>query len=270
MDTLYSLSYETRGPKNVPTLIINIHLEDFEKALPLLQRFTEREPSDNRKGYLHKRGSFPFRTSEASIGYRGCGEIEYEEDRVKLVFPLRRAMARETSASIYEIFSALSVLHNNDYELVIENKQLFVISTSYGFGHHYSHAIMGYQSPKFEVWLDAYYQSRPKIKSSYGLGAEEIVRFPNFFMERMALAWNSLSGENPTQKGMDGVGGWVREEKLFTFVCPGNAASAGIYPNERKISSHNVWGPEIQLTLLVGIFSLFDHIIKHPEAQSAP
>jgi hypothetical protein len=270
MDTLYRLSYETRGPKNVPTLIINIRLEDFEKALPLLKRFTEREPSDDTKRYLHKRGSFPFRTSEASIGYRECGEVEHEEDRVKLVFPLRRAMARETSASIYEIFSVLSMLHASNYELVAENSQLFTLYTRYGFGDHYSHAIVGYQSPKFEEWLEDYYQSHPKVKVDDRAYMSEIVCFPDFFMERMALAWKSLSDENPAQKGMDGVGGWVRDERLFTFVCPGNAASAGIYPNERKISSHNVWAPEMQLTLLIGLFSLFEFILKHPDARSAP
>ncbi len=271
MDTLYSLSYETRGPKNVPTLIINIHLEDFEKALPILKRFTDREPSDDTKRCLHKRGSFPFRISDTCIGYQGCGEIEHEEDRVKLIFPLKRVMARQTSASIHEILSALSAaLYESYYKLVSEDAQLFTLSTSYGFGNHYSHAIVGYQSPKFEAWIDEYYQSHPKVKAGYGTFAPEVTQFPDFFTERMALAWKSLSGKNPTQKSMDGVGCWVREERLLTFVVPGNAASAGIYPNESKISSHNVWAPEMQLTLLVGLFSLFDHIVKYPDAQSAP
>ncbi len=270
MDELYGLSYEARGEKPIPTLIINIKRAQEEEAMEILRKVTQREPDERQVNYLKKKKSLPF-ALENGFGHGSCGVIEKDDNHVRFTFPLARRNMRETVVTINTLMFCLSARIEDYYsELVQTDLQLFTFDTTYGESHHYSHAIMGYPSRRFKDWLDDYHTSHPKIVTRDGL-KREIVFFPDYFIEGMARSWHKLSGRKPSQMAMDGVGGWVRGEQLFTFVCPGNAASAAIYPgHEYQISSHNVWAPEMQLTLLTGLFCLFEFIQKHPDAKSAP
>lgn len=271
MDTLYGLSYEARGEKPVPTLIVSINLNDEEKIIEILKKVITRESRESLNSYLGDKDesiSFAF---ENGFGHGKCAILEKTETKFRFVFPLSREKLRETTVTLNTLLFCLPVRVENYYKLVNEGKQLFTLETRYGFDGHYSHAIVGYSSTEFKNWLDDYFQNRPKVKAGYGRFNPEITLLPDSFREAMALSWQKVSGRKPSQMAMDGVGGWIREEQLFTFVCPGNAASAGTYPNEHgKISSHNVWAPEMQLTLLTGLFCLFNFIQKHPNAKSAP
>jgi len=267
MDALYSLSYETRGDaKPIPTLIISIRTEQEEDIMDILTKVTQREPSNTKEHYLKER-SLPF-SLENGFGHGKCGTIEKDIEKIHFIFPLARKSMRETTATISNLLFCLSMQVENYYDTIDQNSQLFMLLTNYLGSDHYSHAISGYSSPRFKQWIEEYYQSHPKVKAGHDRFAPEIARFPANLLEAMSLSCQRLF-ERVLWK--EGIGGWTRDDQLFSFVCPGNAASAGTYPNERgMISSHNVWAPEMQLTLLTGLFCLFELIQKHPDAKSAP
>ncbi len=266
MDTLYGLSFETRGARPVPTLIISIKREQGHKFMEILRNMTQREPGEKKERYL-KESSLPFNL-ENGFGHGKCGTIETDNEKIRFVFRLARKTMRETTATISNLLFCLSIQLEDHYRVVDEDQQLFILSTSYLGSDHYSHAVTGYSSPRFKKWLDDYFESHPKVKAGRDIFAPVITRLPHSFIEALTLACRKLFDR---ALWSEGVGAHIREDQLFSFRCPGNAASAGTYPNEQgMISSHNVWAPEMQLTLLTGLFSLFEFIQKYPDAKSAP
>lgn len=266
MDTLYGLSFEMRGEKHVPTLIVSIRAKQEEKVMEILRNMTQGEPGEKKNGYL-KESSLPF-CLENGFGHGRCGTIETDDEKIRFVFPLARKTMRETTATISNLLFCLLVQLEDHYRVVDKDQQLFILSTSYLGSDHYSHSVTGYSSPQFKKWLEDYYDGHPKVKAGHDRFAPVITRLPRTFIEALTLACRKLFDRALWREG---VGAHIREDQLFSFRCPGNAASAGTYPNERgMISSHNVWAPEMQLTLLTGLFCLFEFIQKHPDAKSAP
>lgn len=267
MDALYGLSFELRGPKKVPTLIISIPLESFEKLMPIWQGIVERTNDEDLRKYFGRLS--PLSAKEGAFGYRKCAVVENGAQRKQIVFPIRKSTVRETVATLNRVLSILSFVVEDSFNIIRSGKQLFTAETNAGsFGMH-SHNIYGWVSTLLKKWLLEYFESHERQR--LGWPRSEVVLFPPNIVEALAMTWKAASGRKPSDMAMDGVGGYINEDERFMMCCPGNACDVAIYPdNTEMISSHNLDTPDQQLALLAGLFSLFEFIQKHPDAKSAP
>lgn len=264
VDTVYGLSYETRG--ETPTLILSVKKEGKARLFELLGE----SPLHPHASYVDKDRVVHFSLTDA-FGFDSCGTVEEDGERVRLAFPLSKKHLRATAASISRVLFCFSALEVDQNKAVDENDQLLTFDTTCDFEHDPVHDITGYMSPDLLDWLGNYYLSHALTPVGKSNKPRMVALLPQNFTDAMNLAWHKLTGKQPEPSSKESPVCWIEEKKRFEFSIPAETASLeSDRHNIMEIQSYGCDVPEIQLTLLVGLFSLFELVQKHPHAESAP